>query len=133
MNERIKFPDVEKAKSIINSAKDDINYTLKLKISKESANTIIRNIYESFRMLGEALLIKKGVEFSDHINSINELLKINIDTPRPIQTLENLRKLRHKINYQGYKAKIEEVEEALSIANSNFNALLKKIKEIIEK
>ena len=130
--ENKKTPDKEKAKNLIKTAKEDVDYTLKLKPSDESANTIIRNIYESFRMLGESLLIKKGILFSDHVDSINELLKIEVNTIRSIYTIENLRKLRHKINYQGYKSTIEEAKEAVEIAKSCFNSLFKEINKIIE-
>lgn len=129
-----KYPDKKRALSLIESSKDEIKYTLKLKITLESANTIVRNVYESFRMLGEALLIKKGIWPTDHIKSINELLKMNISTSRPIYVLENLRKLRHNINYYGYKATTDEAKNSISIANSCFNPLFNEInKQVKEK
>jgi len=126
-------PDKQKAISIVKTSEKDMRYILTLKISEDSGNTIIRNVYESFRMLGEALLINKGIKLTDHINSINELLKLDIDTSRPIQLLENLRRLRHNINYNGHRANISEVEDAVSIAKSCFNPLLNKTKEIIKR
>ena len=67
--------------------------------TEESGSTIIRNIYESFRMLGNALLISKGIESQDYITQINELLKTKVSTSRPINLIDNLRRLRHNINY----------------------------------
>ena len=55
-----KIPDRKRALDLIASAKEELIYTLSLEISEKSANTIVRNIYESFRMLGEALLISDG-------------------------------------------------------------------------
>lgn len=117
---RQKIPDLEKAKSIIASAKKDYEYTLTIKVNDNSANTIIRNIYESFRMLGEALLIIKGFGFTDHMECINELINLKIKTKRNIQILDYLRKTRHSINYYGYIAKKEEAEEIISIGKDLF-------------
>ena len=127
-----KLPDKERAKSLIQNSIKDIKYTLTLNISEESANTIVRNIYESFRMLGEAILLKKGIRPIDHINSINELLKLELKTLKSLNILENLRRLRHNINYYGYKANIYDAKESVSFAKNCFNELLKKINEIIE-
>jgi hypothetical protein len=40
--------------------------------------------------------------------------------------MDNLRRLRHDINYYGYKPKLEDV---ISIAKSVFNPLLRAVKE----
>ena len=127
-----KLPDKERAKSLIQNAIRDMKYTLTLNISEESANTIVRNIYESFRMLGEAILLKKGIRPIDHINSINEILKLEIKTLKSLNILENLRRLRHNINYYGYKANIYDAKESISFAKNCFNGLLKKKNELIE-
>ena len=127
-----KLPDKERAKSLIQNSIKDIKYTLTLNISEESANTIVRNIYESFRMLGEEILLKKGIRHIDHINSINELLKLELKTSKSLNILENLRRLRHNINYYGYKANIYDAKESVSFAKNCFNELIKKINEIIE-
>ncbi len=128
---RKKYPDKKRALSLIESAKRDLNYTLKIIVNEESANTIIRNIYESFRMLGEALLLNKGIEFSDHISSINELLKLKITSDRPINAIESLRRIRHSINYYGYRATTSEVFNIVSIAKTCFAPLLKEVLKIV--
>ena len=127
-----KFSDKERAKSIIQNSIKDMKYTLSLNVSEESANTIVRNIYESFRMLGEAILLKKGIRPIDHINSVGEILKLKIETSRPLNLLENLRRLRHNINYYGYKANIYDAKESISFAKNCFNEILKKVNEVIE-
>ena len=129
---RIKRPDYKEATSIALEAERQMNYTLSLQVNDLSAFTIVRNIYESFRMLGEAILLKKGIRPIDHINSINELLKLELKTSKSLNILENLRKLRHNINYYGYKANIYDAKESVSFAKNCFNELLKKINEIIE-
>lgn len=126
---RQKVPDKEKAKSLITSAKKDYEYTLTLEVNDSSANTIIRNIYESFRMLGEALLTIKGIGFTDHIECINALINLNIRAKRNVQILDYLRKIRHSINYYGYIAKKEEADAVLSIAKDFFMEFYKEVEK----
>ena len=82
-------------------------------------------------MLGEALLVAQGIESEDHITPIKELLGIKVETGRPIYLINNLRRMRHNINYYGYKPNLIEVKDAISIAENCFlplyNAVLKKI------
>jgi len=130
---REKIQDKNKALSLIESSKKDLGFTLKLEISDESANTIIRNIYECFRMLGEALLINKGIVTSDHIMMINEIISLDIQTSRPLVILDNLRRIRHNINYYAYRSNKEEAQNFINLAKFDFNKVFIKIKDIIEK
>jgi uncharacterized protein (UPF0332 family) len=110
--------------SIIGAARKDMEFTLSLKPTDEAGPTIVRNIYECFRMLGDALLVAKGIESQDHVVPIKELLKLRVSTTRPINLVDNLRKLRHNINYYGYHPVLIEVKDAISIAESCFKPLL---------
>ena len=129
---REKQPDIKRALSILENAKNDMNFTLSLKLSEDSSNTIVRNIYESFRMLGEALLLAKGLESKDHILPINELIKLKLNTTRPLNILDNYRKLRHNINYYGYKAKLEDAQDIINFAKYCFKIVYEKVKEEIQ-
>lgn len=60
-------PDQKKAISLIRAAKLEMNFTLSLDITEDSASTILRNIYECFRMLGASLLTAEGKDFEDHV------------------------------------------------------------------
>ena len=124
MTIRYKVPDKKNALSIIGASKRDMNYTLTLKLAGDSGATIVRNIYECFRMLGDALLVAKGIKSQDHTEPIQELLKLKVNTQRPIYLIDNLRKLRHNINYYGYFPKPVEVEDVISLARSCFEPLL---------
>lgn len=132
MTLRYKKPDKKDALSILTSAKMQMDFTLSMKISEASGFNIIRNIYECFRMLGDALLVKEGIVSEDHLEPINALEKINIQLNRPIKLVDSLRVLRHNINYYGYMPKIQEVEDAVSFAKSCFYALFEAIKKKIE-
>ncbi|MCF7866955.1 hypothetical protein K9M18_05990 [Candidatus Woesearchaeota archaeon] len=126
---RIKRPDRKNASSIVDAAERDMDFTLSLPISEQSSSTIVRNIYESFRMLGDALLVLKGISSEDHIAPINELMSIKIESTRPLNLIDNMRRLRHNINYYGYKPKDAEVLDAISLANDLFKPLVAKIRK----
>ncbi len=128
---RYKRPDREKALSLIKSAKSDFGYTLSLELNEKSANTIVRNIYESFRMIGEALLVAKGVQSQDHVLPINELISLNVKLSRPLIFLEQLRKIRRNINYYGYHASVNEAENVLDFSKEAFDVLVEKALEVI--
>ncbi len=133
---RQRKPDKFKAQSMITAAEIEIKFISTLVPTKESASTIVRGVYESFRMLGDALLLIHGKEASGldhHVEMINELLTFKVDTKRPIQIILNLKTLRNKVNYQGYIPSIEEVKDALSIVESCFHPIITKIKEELKK
>jgi len=126
---RYKRPDKKNALSLIEAAKRDIKFTLSIEPSEESGPTIVRNIYECFRKLGDALLIAEGIESEDHVAPIKELIKIKAETLRPISLVDNLRRMRININYYGYKPSLDEVNEVISIAENVFEPLLKAVTE----
>ena len=128
---RYKIPDKKNALSILDAAEREMKYTLSLNVTEEAGPTIIKNIYECFRMLGDAVLVSKGIESSDHILPINEILKIKVITKRPINLIDNLRRLRHNINYYGYKPSLIDINDTISIAESCFYPLLKEIKKLM--
>ncbi len=127
-----KIPDKERAKSVVENSISDMEYTLKLEICEKSANTIVRNIYECFRMLGESILLIKGIKQIDHIHSVDEILKLKIETQKSLGLLENLRRLRNNINYYGYKSNIYDAKEAINLAKTCFNPILKEVNKLIE-
>ncbi len=124
---RFKRPDTKDALSIVEAARREIEVAFLLEVNETFGFTIVRNIYEGFRMLGDALLVKKGIESYDHLQPLNELLKLNVSAPRSINVVENLRILRHNINYYGYKPKIDEVEDIVSFAKDCFEIVAKEV------
>lgn len=130
---RIKKPDHKNAISLILEAEREIKVILTINVNEDSSAIVIRNIYGCFRMLGDALLVNEGLETTNHIKSINALLNIKVNTGRPLIVLENLRRLRHNINYYGYHPTIAEARDAIDIAHSCFEPILKHIKSLIDK
>ena len=126
---RYKKPDIKTAQSLIESAVKEMNYTMSLKISEDSGSTIIRNVYECFRKLGDAILTIQGIKVNDHIRPINALTNLKIETNRPLRAIENLRQKRHTINYNGYIPTIIEIEDAIDLAKELFNPIVKEIKK----
>lgn len=125
---RVKRPDNKNALSIINAAERELKFTLNLPLNDESTFNIIRNIYECFRMLGDAILVSKGIVSQDHIEQIRALETISVKTERPIRLVDTLRRLRHNINYYGYIPSQLEAEDAISIAKVCFFPLLEAIR-----
>jgi len=124
---RYKRPDQKNALSILEAAKRDMSFTLSLPPTEVSGSTIVRNIYECFRMLGDALLVAKGIKSTDHVVPIKELMKVKVTTSRSIYLVANLRGLRHNINYYGYKPNLFEVNDVISIAKDIFTPLLEAV------
>lgn len=133
MTIRYKRPDAKDALSLVQAAKRQMDFTLTMEPSDDSAFTIVRNIYECFRMLGDALLVKQGIESDDHLAPINELLKLKVNTLRPIFLIDNLRRLRHNVNYYGYSPKKAEADDAISLAKSCFKQLYEAALKEVEK
>ena len=131
--ERIKYPDRKNASSIIDASIRQMNYTLTLEATDESAFNIIRNIYECFRMLGDALLVSRGTLVEDHVAQIKALEGLNLDTSKPMILVDKLRRMRHNINYYGYTPKKEESDDAISLAKACFEPLLNAVKIEIER
>jgi uncharacterized protein (UPF0332 family) len=128
---RYKRPDAKNALSLVEAARRKMRFTLSLELTEDSAATIASNIYESFRMLGDALFVKMGVMQRDHKEVIEELVKLEVDTQRPTQSIKNLRQLRHNINYYGYEPRLPEVEDAIDIAELCFDSLAEKVENTI--
>jgi hypothetical protein len=129
---RYKKPDHKNAQSLVDAAEFEMKYTLTVELTEKSASTIIRNIYECFRMLGDALMLAEGAESEDHILPIKKLTELNIETKRPVYVIDNMRRLRHNINYYGYRPSLMDAEEAIAIAKSLFEPVLKEVKKRIK-
>ena len=124
---RVRKPDRKNAQSLIAASERRMRYTRSLALDEASASTIAGNVYECFRMLGDALLISRGIEYTDHAASIDALIRLDIRTVRSPRVLVDLKTLRHAINYYGYEPSIEQVEDVLSIADALFEPISERV------
>jgi hypothetical protein len=128
---RYKRPDRKNAFSLIEAARKEMDFTLTLKVSEDSGATIVKNIYECFRMLGDAVLISEGIESEDHTAPIKRLTELEARTEKPISLLWNLKRLRHNINYYGYRPNVADTEDIIAISRAIFQPLFKAVKQKI--
>lgn len=133
---RKKLPDKAKAQSIVAAAERNMLAVERLAIDAVTGPLIATTIYESFRMLGDALLTAEGfeVEGSDHhAEMIGRLTKLNVAASRSVLVLDELRKKRNKINYDGYLLSLEEVMDILAIKAALWEPLLAEVSARIKR
>lgn len=128
---RRRIPDFPLARSLVIASTNEMNFIETIKHSEDSAATIIRGIYENFRRLGEAVLAIEGYE-GDHEEAINALIKLPVKTERPIQSIDNLRRLRHDINYRGYQPSTADLEDVISIKQACWKQILHYVKKLVD-
>ena len=105
--------DIEKIKSMINSSEINANVTKNIKLNEESATLIFREIYESIRQLGDAKWWLLGFEPENHQVSLEILKEFDIKNNLKLNSLDRFKKIRHDINYRGFRATISQAEEIL--------------------
>src|SRR3989344_651940 len=105
--------DKEKVKSMINSAEINVGVIKNIKINDQTATLIFREMYESIRQLGDAKWYLLGYEPSNHWISLEALKDFDIKEKLKLHSLERFTKIRHDINYRGFRATISQAEEIL--------------------
>ncbi|MBI2574716.1 hypothetical protein HYV82_02415 [Candidatus Woesearchaeota archaeon] len=131
---RKKVPDIAKARSMIAAARIDMGFIESVPVSREASQSIIRGVYENFRILGDALLTAQGFEASGsdhHAEMIDAIVRLQIKTPRSLMLLHEIRKLRHRINYIGYIPSEEEAEYVLSIKKALWKPVLAEAEKLV--
>lgn len=109
--------DIEKIKSMINSAEINAKVTKEIKLNEDTATLIFREIYESIRQLGDAKWWILGYEPTNHEISLEILKELDIKEKLKLNFLERFKKIRHDINYRGFRATISQAEEILDFWN----------------
>ncbi len=126
---RNRLKDPEKIKSMINSAEVNAMVTKEIKLNENTATLIFREIYESIRQLGDAKLWLLGHEPLNHEVSMEILKEFNIKDKVKLNSLDRLKKIRHDINYRGFRASIEQAKEILDFWNKCGIDILKLLKK----
>ncbi len=110
---RPKQTDIEKIKSLIESARINTETALKIKIDINTATVIFREIYESVRQLAEAKWMLEGYEPKTHEIALESLKDVEIKNKLKLYQLDRYRKIRHDANYQGFQVTIDQAREIL--------------------
>jgi len=105
--------DLEKIKSMINSAKINAKVTKAIRLNEESATLMFREIYESIRQLGDAKWGLLGFEPTSHEISLEALKEMDIKEKLKLNSLDRFKKIRHDINYRGFRTSIPQAQEIL--------------------
>jgi len=105
--------DVERIKSMINSAEINVQVAERIDINEDSATLVFREIYESTRQLGDAKWWLSGYEPTNHEISLEALKDLNISTKLMLNSLDRFKKIRHDVNYRGFRASISQAKEIL--------------------
>jgi broad specificity phosphatase PhoE len=114
---RMRQKDLEKIKSMINSAQVNAKVAGEIKINDNTATLIFREIYESIRQLGDAKTWILGYEPLNHEVSMEILKEFDIKDKVKLNSLDRIKKIRHDINYRGFRASIGQAKEILEFWN----------------
>lgn len=121
--------DGEKVKSMILSAETNAKVVKNIELNDDTATLIFREIYESIRQLGDAKWWLLGYEPSNHEISLETLKELEIKEKLKLTSLERFKKIRHDINYRGFRATLAQAEEILKfwdICGKEIVSMLKK-------
>jgi len=110
---RNKQKDLEKIKSMIDSAEINAKVTKAIKLNEDTATLIFREIYESIRQLGDAKWGLIGFEPGNHEVSMEILKEFDIKDKVKLNSLDRFKKTRHDVNYRGFRTSISQTEEIL--------------------
>jgi len=124
--------DTEKVKSMVDSSEINAEITRTINLNENTATLIFREIYESIRQLGDAKWWTLGFEPSNHEISMEALKDFDIKNKVKLNLLDRFKKIRHDINYRGFRATISQAQEIFDFWNKCgkeiINILRKEIK-----
>lgn len=121
--------DNEKMKSMISSAEINIKVVKNIKLNDESATLIFRETYESIRQLGEAKWLMLGFEPANHEISLETLKEMDIKEKVKLNSLERFKKIRHDLNYRGFRATIQQAEEIIDLWDKCAKDIIKELEK----
>ncbi|MBS3163718.1 hypothetical protein J4427_03470 [Candidatus Woesearchaeota archaeon] len=124
--------DAEKIKSMIDSAAINAKVTKAIKLNDDTATLVFREIYESVRQLGDAKWGILGYEPSNHEISMEALKDLDISNKVKLNSLDRFKKIRHDINYRGFRATIPQAEEILDFWGKCGEEIIKILRKEIE-
>lgn len=109
---RKREPDINRVKSLLESAATNIKVVKGIVLSEESATVIFRETYESIRQLGDAQWWLLGYEpANEHEVSMEILESMDVSDKVTLNSLSRFKRIRNDINYRGYKATKSQAED----------------------
>ena len=123
--------DKEKIRSMINSAEINARVTKDINLNEDTATLIFRELYESIRQLGDAKWWLLGYEPSNHEISMEALKEFDIKEKLKLNSLDRFKKIRHDVNYRGFRATISQAEEILDFWMKCGEEIIKLLKKEI--
>jgi hypothetical protein len=127
-----RVPDRRLALAMLEMAEVEMAYALGQERTEEAAMTLFRAIYESFRAVGNALLVNRGIESDDHVSQIDEVIALGIPTERPLVLLQEYRTTRHDLNYHGIKPTMAQFMDFMDFADRCWKPVLREAKKKVK-
>ena len=124
---RIRQPDKERIKSVIESAKINAKITKTIDLNDDSATLIFREIYESIRQLGDAKWWLLGYEPRNHEICMEILKESNIKEKLLLNHLSRFKRIRNDANYRGFKVNTTQAKEIVNFWDKCSNEIVKEI------
>ncbi len=114
---RARETNKDKIKSLIESAKNNVDVVSSLDLSEKNATVIFREVYESIRQLGDARFWIIGYEPLDHSISLDSLKELDIKNKVKLNYLDRFKQIRHDANYRGFIVSASQAKEILDFWN----------------
>jgi len=129
---RIRQKDVEKIKSMIQSAEINTRVTKSVSLNEDSATLVFREMYESIRQLGDAYWWALGYEPSNHEISLEALKELSIKNSVKLNFLSRFKELRHDANYKGFRVTSAQAKEIIEFWDSCSKDIIEIIKSKLQ-
>ena len=110
---RIRHIDIERIKSITNSAEINVRVSRGIILGDDSATVVFREIYESIRQLGDAAWWLQGYEPLNHEISLEILKEMDIKDKIKLNHLYRFKKIRNDANYRGFMVSVSQAKEII--------------------
>lgn len=116
--------DIDLSKSLITTAKSDLEFFNKCRIDKTSARKIVSNYYDVLRSILEAIAAMDGFKMYSHEAFTYFLREKNEEILA--EKFDRFRRIRNSINYYGKSIGIEEAKEISEEIKQMIKALIDK-------
>ena len=123
--------DISLAKSLVSTAKQDLQFLSDLKIEDNSARKIMSNYYDVLRSILEAIAVLDGYKIYSH-EAFTYFLKEKGE-PVMAKKFDRFRMIRNGINYYGKSISKEETKENVTQIKKLITSLQGKYLKIVLK